>query len=62
MLNSNLAKKHHWTIKKRPQGMSSKIFATKYQKAARREKYSNVLQTHIVIVGQVRNISFFLKL
>ena len=28
----------------------------------RREKYSNVLQTHIVIVGRVWNMSFFPKL
>ena len=28
-------------------------------RSTRREKYSNVLQTHIVIVGQVRNMSFF---
>ena len=28
----------------------------------RREKYSNVLQTHIVIVGQVQNMSIFPKL
>ena len=28
----------------------------------RREKYSTVVQTHIVIVRQVRNTSFFPKL
>ena len=35
MLNSNYKKKNYWMINNRPQGMSSKIFATKYQKAGK---------------------------
>ena len=32
-----------------------------YVKFTRREKYSNVLQTHIVIVGQVRILVFLFR-
>ena len=54
----NLSEKRHFRSKLRELHILSQII----HNCTRREEYSNVLQTHIVIVGQMRNMTFFPKL